>query len=84
MAFPPNNDKEWIRALRKLGFTENRVGRGKHAHKFTHPKRKTKDYRVQPNFIIIPHRIYPNLSAGIVKELHFFGFSLKEIKSACQ
>jgi len=84
MGFPPNNSKEWKRTLKKLGFYEvERIGIGGHAHKFKHPTRKTKDYRIQPNFIIIPHRIYPTLSAAIVKEIMFFGFSLEEIKKVC-
>ncbi len=84
MAFPPNNAKEWKRALRKLGFEERRVGKGKHAHKFSHTTRKTKDYRIQRNFIIIPHRIYPTISKTIVKQVMFFGFELKEVKEACK
>ena len=82
MAFPPNNQKEWVKLLKRLGFEERRVGRGKHAFKFSHPTRKTKDYRIQPDFIIVPHIIYPAMSAHMVKELIFFGFSLEEIKEA--
>jgi predicted RNA binding protein YcfA (HicA-like mRNA interferase family) len=84
MAYPPRNEKEWIKALRRLGFEERRVGKGKHAHKFTHQFRHTKDHIIQPDFIIIPHRIYPVISSHIVKELTFFGFSLEEIRTACR
>jgi len=45
-------------------------------------ERKTKDYRIQPDFIIVPHVIYPAISAHIVKKLIFFGFSLEEVKAA--
>jgi predicted RNA binding protein YcfA (HicA-like mRNA interferase family) len=83
MSYPPNNYKEWVKALKKLGFEERRVGKGKHAYKFKHPTKKTKDYRIQRNFIIIPHKIYPTLSKGIVKQVMFFGFSLEEIKKVC-
>lgn len=83
--FPPDRRKEWIKALEKLGFYEVfRIGKGKHAHKFKHPTKKTKDYRIQRNFIIIPHKIYPTLSRQIVKQLTFFGFSVEEIEKACQ
>lgn len=84
MAFPPNNAKEWKKVLKKLGFYEvRRVGKGKHAHKFKHPNKKPKDFRIQPNFIIIPHKIYPTLSANIVKEVVFFGFDIKKVESVC-
>ncbi len=83
MSFPPENYKEWIKVLYKLGFEEKRVGRGKHAYKFTHPSRKTQDFRIQRNFIIIPHKIYPTLSKTIVKQVMFFGFTLDEIKQVC-
>jgi predicted RNA binding protein YcfA (HicA-like mRNA interferase family) len=43
MSFPPNNQKEWVKLLKKLGFEERRVGKGKHAFKFCHPRRKTKE-----------------------------------------
>ena len=76
--------KNGKRVLRRLGFEERRVGRGKHAHKFSHSTRKTKDYRIQRNFIIIPHRIYPTISRAIVKQVMFFGFELEEVKEACQ
>jgi len=83
--FPPNNTKEWKKSLRKLGFFEvSRIGIGKHAHKFKHVSRKTSDYRIQRNFIIIPHKIYRTLSAKIVKEVMFFGFTLEEVKKACK
>lgn len=70
--------------MNKLGFVERRVGRGKHAHKFVHRDRKTKDYKIQRNFIIIPHKIYPTLSAQIVKQVLMFGITLEEIKQACR
>lgn len=82
-SFPPDKSKHWKRVLRKLGFREMRVGKGKHAHKFSHPTRKTKDYRIQPNFIIIPSTMHKQLSAGIVKQVMMFGFSLEEIEDAC-
>jgi hypothetical protein len=79
--FPPESCKEWRKILKKLNFYEvKRIGLGKHAHKFKHTTRTTSDYRVQPDFIIIPHKVYPALSAKIVKEVMFFGFSLDEIK----
>lgn len=82
--YPPANVKEWIRALNKLGFEERRVGRGKHVNKFTHPIRYTQDSRIQRDFIIIPHKVYPVLSTHIVKGLMLFGFSLDEIRKACR
>jgi len=66
----------------KLGFEERRVGRGKHVNKFTHPTRHTSDNRIQRDFIIIPHKIFPVLSTHIVKGLVLFGFSIKEIEAA--
>ncbi|MBU0619369.1 hypothetical protein KKD62_03990 [Patescibacteria group bacterium] len=83
MSYPPANTKEWVKVLKRLGFEERRVGKGKHAYKFTHPKRKTSDYRIQRNFIIIPHKIYPVLSKRIVAEITFFGFTTREIEKAC-
>lgn len=82
--YPPNNAKEWVKALKKLGFEERRVGRGKHANKFTHPTKHTQDSRIQRDFIIIPHKVYPVLSTHIVKGLTLFGFSLEEIREACR
>lgn len=85
MAFPPSNQKEWIKTLKRLGFERvRRTGRGKHAFKFKHPTRKTKDFRIQPDFIIIPHKIYPTLSQDIVKEVTFFGFTVEEIEKTCK
>jgi len=80
--FPPINEKEWIALLKKLGFEERRVGRGKHAHKFSHPTKHTKDYRIQPDFIIVPSKIYNSLSAKMIKEVIMFGFTLDEIQQA--
>lgn len=82
--FPPQKEQHWIRILKKLGFLEVlRVGKGKHAHKFSHPQRITKDHTKQPNFIIIPHKIYPILAKEIVKELMYFGFTEDDIKKVC-
>ena len=80
--YPSKNEREWISLVKKLGFVDERVGGGKHAHKFTHPTRHTRDFRVQSDFIIVPSKIYPSLSAKMVKELAFFGFSVKEIENA--
>ena len=80
--FPPISQREWIAILKKLGFVDKRVGGGKHAHKYSHPSRHTLDFRVQPDFIVVPSKIYPSLSAKMVKEVIMFGFTLEEIKSA--
>jgi hypothetical protein len=83
-SFPPDKTQHWLKVLKKLGFTEvQRIGKGKHAHKFIHPIRHTSDYRQQPDFIIIPHKMYKQLSVALVKELGFFGFSQPEIKRHC-
>lgn len=81
--FPPTKEKEWKALLKKLGFVDTRVGAGKHAHKYCHPNRHTKDYRIQPDFIIVPSKIYPSLSSKMVKEIMMFGFTLEEIREAC-
>ena len=82
--FPPTTVKEWIQTLKRLGFKERRVGRGKHVYKFTHPVRHTSDSRIQRDFIIIPHNVYPVLSTHIVKGLVLFGFSVEEIEQAAR
>jgi hypothetical protein len=84
MSYPPKNYKEWLRTMKRLGWIDNRVGKGKHAYKFSHPTRKTKDWRIQRNFIIIPHKIYPVISKRIVQQLTFFNYTLEEIKEACK
>ena len=82
--FPPLKEKHWIRVLKKLGFQEvHRIGKGKHAHKFAHPFRRSSDYQKQPNFIIIPHKMYPLLAKEIIKEIGFFGFTENEIRKVC-
>lgn len=84
MSYPPRDYKEWIRLLEKLGWENRRVGKGKHAYKYSHPTRKTKDFRIQRNFIIIPKKVYPVLSNRLVKELTFFGYTIEEIQEACR
>lgn len=68
----------------ETGFEERRVGRGKHVNKYTHPTRHTTDNRIQRDFIIIPHKIFPVLSTHIVKGLVLFGFSVEEIEAAAK
>ena len=80
-SFPPNNCKKWCSLMEKLGFV--REAGGKHANKFKHPSRKTSDYKQQPDFIIIPHKIYKGMSCHIKKELNYFGFTDEEIKKGC-
>lgn len=80
--YPPKNQQEWKKLVKKLGFVDKRVGGGKHAHKYTHPTRHSKDYRIQPDFIIVPTKIYPSLSAKMIKELIFFDYSIDEIEKA--
>lgn len=80
--FPPSTTKQWIKTLKRLGFRERRVGRGKHVNKFKHPTRHTKDSRLQRDFIIIPHKMYPVLSGHLVKGLLLFGFTIEEIELA--
>lgn len=83
-SYPPQKVQHWIRVLKKLGFEEvHRVGQGKHANKFAHPTKHTKDYKTQRNFIIIPHKIYPQMSDAIVKELSYFGITEEDIKGCC-
>lgn len=82
--YPPNNSKEWIRLLLKLGFVEkNRIGIGGHAHKFIHPDRHPPRNSQQPDFIIIPHKIYNILSKEIIKEIKAFGFTEEDIRDCC-
>ena len=82
--FPPQRDKDWIKILKKLGFTEvRRIGKGNHAHKFNHPDRHTNNYKEQPDFIIIPHKIYPQMSEYLIKELAYFQITEEDIKNCC-
>lgn len=82
--FPPTNVREWIKTLERLGFTERRVGKGKHVNKFTHPTKHTLDNRIQRDFIIVPHKIFPVLSTHIVKGHMLFGFSVEEIEAVAK
>lgn len=70
--------------MTKLGFVDERVGGGKHAHKYTHSSRHSRDYRIQPDFIIVPSKIYPSLSSKMIKELSFFGFTIEEIEKGAR
>lgn len=83
-SYPPQKAEHWIRVLKRLGFVKkDRIGKGKHANKFIHPARKTKNWKEQPNFIIIPHHVYEVMSEKIIKELSYFGFTEKEIEDCC-
>jgi hypothetical protein len=82
-SYPPQNQKQWCKILKKLGFIENnRVGIGGHAKKFYHPERHSSDFRVQPDFIIVQNKMYKQMSQKIIKELSYFDFTPKEIKES--
>lgn len=83
-SFPPQNQKHWIRVLKKLGFVENkRVGIGGHAKKFYHPGKNSNNYKEQPNFIIVQKNMYKQMSQKIVKELSYWDITPDEIDDCC-
>lgn len=80
MSYPPNNYKEGKRMLENLGFIE--IFGGKHC-KFIHPTRKPKDFRIQPNFIMLSTDTSNKYFKIIIKQVEQFGFTAQEIKDAC-
>ncbi len=81
MHYPPNNYKEIVRLLIKLGF--NQVHSGKHSFKFKHSQRKPKDY-TQRDFIVVSTGKGITYSRIIIRELmKVYGYTEEEIKSVC-
>lgn len=83
-SYPPKNQKQWCRILKKLGFQENyRVGIGGHAKKFFHPEKHSSNYIIQPDFIIVQNKMYKQMSQRIVKELSYWGISKEDVQRCC-
>jgi hypothetical protein len=67
------NRKQCIRALKKLGFIQNNIRRGKH-DKFVPPENLLKNKREgQPSFIMVPRSKNIHCQLEILKELWAFG-----------
>lgn len=81
MHYPPNNYKELVRLLKRLGFYQ--VHSGKHSFKFKHSTRRPRDL-TKRDFIVISTGKGENYSKVVLKELiRDFKFSEKSIKDVC-